>query len=180
MKFNQNTRLVVWAVALFFATCAQATVSVEKNWVVESSISHSVCPWSIVGPVGRVFTGAAQWNEVVFKSEDVALQAPVDWKIQDVLVFSLGTQPHLGTTVKLDKHLKPLRIQGRTARLQVRVSRPPPGSSVATALSQPCVMAVVRKRPWYKLEVRQSDSGAVLWQGRLDRVDRVDRGGAGR
>jgi hypothetical protein len=168
VKLSCNRQLAVLALVLPCLTCAQAAVRVEKNWVVESSISHSLCPWSITGPVARVFGSAAQWDKVIFRAEDVALQTPIDWTVQDVLVFALGTQPNLGTTVKLDKHSQSLRIQGHTARLQVQVIKPPPGGNVAMALSQPCVMAVVRKRPWHKLEVRQSDSGEVLWRGRVD------------
>jgi hypothetical protein len=159
---------VVCVAALFCATLALAARPVEKNWAVESSTSHTLCPWSVAGPVARVLTSAQQWSEVVFKAEEVALNAPVDWQTQDVLVFALGTQPHLGVSVKLAKRPPPLRLQGEIARLQVQVLTPPPGSNVAMARARPCVMAVVRKRPWHQLEVRKAQSGEVLWRGPLN------------
>jgi hypothetical protein len=167
-RLNANRQRLVWVATLFCATFAQAARPVEKNWVIERSTSHALCPWSAVGPVARVLTSAQQWSEVVFKAEEVALNAPVDWQTQDVLVFALGTQPHLGVTVKLAKRPSPLRLQGEIARLQVQLLTPPPGSNVAMARARPCVMAVVRKRPWHQLEVRQAQSGEVLWRGQLN------------
>ncbi len=147
----------------------------EKTPPIASSTSHTLCPWAAgagsATPVARVLSSAQQWAEVIFKTEDVALQAPIDWQTQDVLLFALGTQPHLGVSVKLSPRKPPLRIHGHTAKLEVQVARPPPGSIVATAQSQPCVMAVVPKRTWHKLEVRQAPSGALLWQGRISHQD---------
>ena len=142
-----------------------SAIAREDSWPIEHSTTHVQCPWRLEGPTARVFTNPSHWLEIMNMPEDKAAGHAVDWHYDDIIVFGIDTQRNLGTRLKVDPPV--LQLSGREARLQVDVNRPRPGQMTASAIARPCVVAVVRKRSWRTLEVRETDSGMVLWRGRI-------------
>jgi len=126
--------------------------------------SHTQCPWRLEGPDARVFSSPRHWQEMMTLPEDRATGYPVDWHRDNVVVYATETQRTLGVRVKLDQQV--LQLSGREARLQVRVVPPRPDQMQAAAISRPCVVAVVPRRSWRTLEVRDPQ-GEVLWRGKV-------------
>jgi hypothetical protein len=152
------------AITLLAAAGPSSAAAREHDaWRVNHSTSHAQCPWRLEGPAARVFTSPRHWQEMMTQPEDKAADAPVDWRYDNVIVFATETQRTLGVKVKVESPV--IQLSGREARLQVRVSRPKPGQAQATAISRPCVVAVVPRRDWRVLEVR-SEQGQVLWRGK--------------
>jgi hypothetical protein len=169
VRGNTKARLVRTAAAVLAcaATGHALAAGAATRWPVRHATSHAQCPLRFAeGPFAKVLGSRGQWASLTPVPEDKALAEPVDWRRQQVVVFGLGTRPSLGHKVEVGSPA--LRLRGKTAYLDVKVSRPQPGQVAASALSRPCVLAVVDRRAWRELVVRDVDEpGRTLWRGRV-------------
>jgi hypothetical protein len=125
-----------------------------------SSISYAQCPWRHQGLALVVLSSAQAWQDTMQKSELLTLHRAPDWQNQEVVVFGLAIQPHLGVSVSFTEPV--LQLRGRQATLYAKLTRPASGVITRSARSSPCVMAVVHKRPWRVAQVRDADQPAQV------------------
>jgi hypothetical protein len=151
---------------LWFGLPTVALAQPPKPWPVQASRGHAQCPWKLHGPTVAVIKNGSQWQQLMSTTQDLAAPAPVNWRTQDLIIFALSEQPHLGVAVSLaPTPVRSLRVETAGAHLQVQVTQPAPDSLAAMAMSNPCVMALVPKRKWRRMHVHTVGSDEVLWQG---------------
>lgn len=75
----------------------------------------------------------------------------VVWQRERVVLFALDQKPTLGYSVQLARRW--LSARQRTLTLPVKLVEPRPDQKVQTALSRPCVVAIVTRANWSKARV---------------------------
>ncbi len=148
-------RVRLLMVALAVAGCASAMPRVDAVHAAQQ------CP--LLKPVDaatvQVLGDAVQWERVVRTSAAALLGREVRWSDERVVVFSLGRQPTLG--VRVDLASRQLTVSDAALQFKVKLQRPGPDEMAATALSWPCVMAVVPREGWSQVRVLD-EAGALL------------------
>lgn len=127
-----------------------------RPWPVLASRSHSQCPAPAHGERVRTLRSAAQWQRAMAMPVEQAVGEAVDWRNHQVLVYTLPQQRTLGVSVAVAAGDRALQVTGRSAVLQVTVTRPGPDEMAAMALSRPCLVVKVAQRRWRHLEVQET------------------------
>ncbi len=136
------------------AWAAQATGQTAEAAPVQVALqrSHAICPVPGREAGAWLIDDAARWAALIAAREEPLLGRAMAWGQEQVLVVALAEQPTLGIRIALDEQAE--RSMFRRLHLAARVERPRAGDMAATALSRPCVVAVLPPGSWKRVTVR--------------------------
>jgi hypothetical protein len=146
--------LAGWWLAAW-ATQASAQGAESQRLPLALQRSHAICPLPGREAGAWLINDAGRWAALLAAGEASLLGRAVAWGREQVLVVALAEQPTLGVRVALDDAAE--RLMFRRLQLAARVERPRAGEMAATALSRPCVLAVLPGGPsgaWRRVTVQ--------------------------
>ncbi|AKJ32057.1 hypothetical protein AAW51_5366 [Caldimonas brevitalea] len=129
---------------------------------VTAQYPYRQCPLNEPSSPVSLFSNAQSWRQGAGAAGDTGWGRALRWPQQRVVAYVMDTQPTLGYQVSVAGTT--LTRRGDTLVMPVKVTRPAPGGYAATALSRPCVFAVLPAGGWQSVEVRDAESGNVLGQ----------------
>jgi hypothetical protein len=147
--------------ALLLACSALAVQASAATPRLLAQRGHAQCPLPGQDSRSLIIDSASMWGALLQTSEVQALGRNVQWSHERVLVHALAQQSSLGVSLKAAAVRHTAR--GATPQLDLRISRPKPGTAAATALSRPCVFVVLSRGPWQTLEVAVTDTPQVVF-----------------
>ena len=88
-----------------------------------------------------------------------------DWQREAVVVLSLGGRPNLGYSIELID--SDSNQEARRLNFTVRERKPAAGDMVAQAMANPCVIALIEKREWCRIQMTDDITGGVIASTRM-------------
>ena len=142
--------LAGWLAGWAALAAAQATETSQVPVTLQRS--HAICPVPGRQAGAWLIDDAARWATLLAAREEPLLGRAVAWGREQVLVVALAEQPTLGIRITVDEQAE--RAMFRRLHLAARIERPRAGEMSATALSRPCVIAVLPSDPWKRATVQ--------------------------
>ena len=113
--------------------------------------SHSQCPLPGQKIAVLSIDSPQEWAETLQKDEASVAGRSIRWSREQVLVYAMNQQPTLGVSVEPASRV--LSLNSGVLMWPVREIRPGPGQMAATALSRPCLVAIVKRAYWQRIRI---------------------------
>lgn len=112
---------------------------------------HTQCPMAGTTVDVRTLRSPQAWADTLTLDETQGVGRPVQWRREQVLVYAMGRQSTLG--VSIEPASRTLTLRAGVLTWPVRELRPGPGEMAATALSRPCLLAVIKRNTHQSVRV---------------------------
>jgi hypothetical protein len=113
--------------------------------------SHTQCPLPGQKIAVLSIDSRQEWAETLLQDEVSVAGRGIRWSREQVLVYAMNQQPTLGVSVEPAGRV--LSLQSGVLMWPIREVRPSPGQMAATALSRPCLVAIVKRAYWQRIRI---------------------------
>lgn len=113
--------------------------------------SHTQCPLPGQKIAVLSIDSPQEWTETLQQDEASTAGRAIRWSREQVLVYAMNQQPTLGVSV--EPAARVLSLHSGVLMWPVREVRPGPGQMAATALSRPCLVAIVKRAYWQRIRI---------------------------
>ncbi|BDI06828.1 hypothetical protein CATMQ487_37980 [Sphaerotilus microaerophilus] len=113
--------------------------------------SHAQCPLPGKKIAVLSIDSPQEWTETLQQDEASTAGRAIRWSREQVLVYAMNQQPTLGVSV--EPAARVLSLHSGVLMWPVREVRPGPGQMAATALSRPCLVAIVKRAYWQRIRI---------------------------
>lgn len=113
--------------------------------------SHIQCPLAGNRIAVLSIDSPQEWAETLQQNEQAMTGRAIRWSREQVLVYAMNQQPTLGVSVEAARQV--LALKSGVLFWPVHEKRPGPGSMGATALSRPCLVAVIKRSYFQRIRI---------------------------
>ena len=113
--------------------------------------SHAQCPLPGTKIAVLSIDSPQEWTETLQQDEASTAGRTIRWSREQVLVYAMNQQPTLGVSV--EPAARVLSLHSGVLMWPVREVRPGSGQMAATALSRPCLVAIVKRAYWQRIRI---------------------------
>lgn len=113
--------------------------------------SHSQCPLAGNKIAVLSIDSPQEWAETLRQDEQAVAGRSIRWSREQVLIYAMNQQPTLGVSVEPAGQV--MALKSGVLFWPVHETRPGPGTMAATALSRPCLVAVIKHSYFQRIRI---------------------------